>query len=65
MTLTTTRRRSSSVYVPSLFGDIAGSGKSSATRGVVHVIASNGMIDKSTTLLAAFVESYKELETYR
>lgn len=64
MTFITSRRRSSTVtvYGPSLFGDVG----SSATRGgVVHVVASNGIIDKTTTLLAKFVESHKELETYK
>lgn len=61
MTFTTSRRRSSTVtvYGPNLFG-------ASATRGgVVHVVASNGIIDKTTTLLAKFVESHKELEAYK
>jgi phenylalanine ammonia-lyase len=67
MTFTTSRRRSSTVtvYAPKLFGDLSASAKTSATHGVVHVVASNGIIDKTTTLLAKFVESHKELEAYK
>jgi phenylalanine ammonia-lyase len=67
MTLTTTRRRSSTVYVPNLLGfaDVGASVKASATRGVLHVVVSNGIIDKSTTLLDKFVKSHKELEAYK
>lgn len=65
MTLTTTRRRSSTIYVSTPFGDLGASVNASTTRRVVHVIASSGIIDKSTTLLAKFVDSEKELEAYK
>jgi len=51
--------------MPSRFGDANPAVKASATHGVVHVVASNGTIDKTTSLLAKFVESHNELEAYK
>jgi phenylalanine ammonia-lyase len=62
MTLTSTRRRSSTIYVPNRFGDVAAPVKA---HGVVHLVASNRIINKPTTLLAKFVESHQELEAYK